>query len=291
MNTSLRATLLASLTTLSACSSWPPPGRGGFAEAGPDIFLPVEADQPLDATHGLRFDFLLARLHLKDLVVNGARNCFPASVEINTRRENRIARELAGGLLHDAQNDIILQRQALARLQYQLDDVRDSGACTATAAQGRLEPLASDSTSSAQHETGNRLPDVQDQAHARIRDLLNSDNQFAFASPDVNPKYARRLVEAATLLRDLADYRLHITGHTDELGQPTTNHTLAEARARNVMQILVQQGIPPHRLSIEVAGSSQPLFAGQQSHYRLVNRRVNVELSVTSIAASAVESR
>jgi outer membrane protein OmpA-like peptidoglycan-associated protein len=291
VNHCLRSALLASLLTLSACTSWPPPGRGGFAEVGPDTFLPVEADHPLDATHGLRFDFLLARLHLKDLVVNGARNCFPASVEINTRRENRIARQLAGGLLRDAQNDIIEQRQALALLQRQLDDLRDSGACKPSVGQGAVDRLASDGAPSAQRDSSDDLPVLHEQALERIRDLLNSDNQFAFASSEVNPKYAGRLVEAAALMRELGDYHLEITGHTDELGSAATNHSLAEARARSVQQVLLQQGVPPYRLSMRVAGASQPLFAGQQSHYRLVNRRVSIQLNHSSVAAQAVETR
>ncbi|MGR5543248.1 OmpA family protein, partial [Vibrio campbellii] len=80
-------------------------------------FSPVLPDEPLGPEHGLRFDFHLTQLHLDSLIQQGAEWCFPASVVQAKTKENRIARELEGGLLIDAANDIVIQRKNLGLLE------------------------------------------------------------------------------------------------------------------------------------------------------------------------------
>ncbi|MEF1191615.1 OmpA family protein [Vibrio parahaemolyticus] len=89
------------------CSSfdYPDHGQGGLAESYQDIsienyqFSPVMPDEPLGPEHGLRFDWQLTKLHLDALIQEGARWCFPAAVVQALEKQNRIARELEGGLL------------------------------------------------------------------------------------------------------------------------------------------------------------------------------------------------
>ncbi|MCP3870952.1 MAG: OmpA family protein [Gammaproteobacteria bacterium] len=248
--------LLGSLG-LSGCVSWPSKGQGGMAEHNPVILSPAMPDQPLGPEHGLRFDLDLVQRHLDVLVLEGAELCFPATVVQARQRQNRIARELQGGLDFDAANDLIVQRKLLARLERQLDYVRQQQVCIlpVTAAQERPGDMGK-----------------------RIHDLLNSDNQFAFNSPELNPKYVGRLAEAAQLLLVHPGYQLKVTGHADARGTESHNRDLSMARARKVGRYLQIFGLEPERIKIDAVGSDSPLFDGKEPQVRLTNRRVSIEL-------------
>ncbi|MFZ5838541.1 MAG: OmpA family protein, partial [Pseudomonadota bacterium] len=118
MNFSFKHIALAvSMTAVVGCSSYPEEGRGGLGENYiQSNFTPVMPDEPLGPEHGLRFDWQLTKLQLDSLIREGARWCFPAAVVQALEKQNRIARELEGGLLLDAANDIVIQRKRLNEL-------------------------------------------------------------------------------------------------------------------------------------------------------------------------------
>ncbi|WP_281557256.1 OmpA family protein [Thalassomonas sp. RHCl1] len=251
------------LMLLSACSTSPPQGRGGFAEHTLTSNYPVEADQPLTSAHGLRFDFSLLSQQLDILVLEGAELCFPATVVQAKTRQNRIAREIAGGLVYDAANDIIIQRRLIARLEHQLEYVNEHDIC----ALPQTLPLNSPG------ELGEK-----------IQTLLNHDNQFATDSFALNPKYMAQLAEAAILLKQAPAYHLLITGHADDRGNPNDNQTLSNNRAKQVARYLHIFGIDKKRIRVSAVGENDPLFVGKEAQIRLVNRRVSIELIENSPA-------
>ncbi|WP_434360860.1 OmpA family protein [Parasalinivibrio latis] len=247
---------------LNGCTMWPKKGQGGMAEHYPADAVPVMPDQPLGPEHGLRFEWELSSRHLDVLVLEGAKLCFPATVVQARKNQNRIARELHSGLNFDAANDLIVQRNLLSRLERQLDYVKSRNAC--------IVNLPSDS-----HNPG--------ELAAKLFQLLNSDNQFAFNSPEINPKYMGHLAEAAHLLRELPGYALHITGHADAIGGEKHNKNLALKRAEQVKRYLLIFGLENARITLASVGSEDPLFEGNQPEVRLTNRRVSVELVETSL--------
>ncbi|NLS12911.1 OmpA family protein [Vibrio sp. SM6] len=251
------AYLLAGALLLSGCTYYPEEGQGGMAEHYYSTLSPVLPDQPLTPQQGMRFEWELLARQLDILVLEGAKLCFPASVYQARQLQDRIVRELYGGLEFDAANDIIIQRAALERLENQLDAVKGSGACLPNSANGDISAS---------------------ELAATIYELLNIDNQFAFNSPAVNPKYMGHLAEAAHLLRDLPQYRLHITGHADSIGTHAANQTLSLERAKQVRRYLLIFGVPATRISIAAVGATDPLFEGNEPQVRLVNRRVSIEL-------------
>ena len=249
----------------SGCSTWPSHGAGGFAEHHLDTYIPVESNHALRAGHGLRFDFELLRRQLDILVMEGASYCFPASVVKSREMEQRIARELQGGLFHDAANDLLIQRAALARLERQLDAVH--GVCQppidiAKAAQGDHRQ--------AEHN--------RDALSLTLHKLLNSDNQFAVDSYQLNPKYVIRLAEAAAMLREHKQFSLRVIGHADFHGEADYNVDLSLQRAQQVARYLHVMGVEAERIHSEALGESSPLFDGTEAHVRLVNRRVTIEI-------------
>lgn len=248
--------LIGSLS-LSGCYTLPLKALGGLAEHNQAKLSPVMPDEELGPEHGLRFDLHLAQRHLDVLVIEGAELCFPATVVQAKQREQRILRELQGGLDFDAANDLIVQRKLLARLERQLDYVKQHKVCVLPVAEDQQRP----------GEIGKR-----------IHELLNSDNQFAFDSSELNPKYIGRLAEAAQLLKSEADYHLRITGHTDAIGEEEHNRELSLSRARQVARYLQIFGLSDSRLSVDAVGFEQPLFIGEEAEVRLTNRRVSIEL-------------
>ena len=241
---------------LSGCVYWPPEGYGGMAEFDPGTLIPVEADQPLEPKHGMRFDLELLDQQLNLLVLDGAELCFPATVVQAEKRQHRILRELAGGLYYDAANDLLIQRQLLNRLERQLDYIKGNDLCVVPMNEGSDPPGA---------------------LGRQITDLLNRDNQFASGSPALNPKYIAHLAEAAALLRENHGFRLRIIGHADS-SETIEEESIALQRAEQVGRYLQVMGLSPKRIQIDTVDASDPLFHDHTAEGQLDNRRVTIEL-------------
>ncbi|CAK1803316.1 OmpA family protein [Vibrio crassostreae] len=246
------------------CTSYPEQGTGGLAESYDSInyqnsdFSPVMPDEPLGPEHGLRFDWQLAKLHLDALIQEGARWCFPAAVVQAIEKQNRIARELQGGLLLDAANDLVIQRKRLNELEFQLDYVTS---------QARCEPPQNE------NQFRMRLSVIE-----QLYDLLNVDNQFAQDSTEVNPKYMGKLAEASYILKENKSLDLIVTGHADATGSEEYNDKLALGRAKQVERYLTIFGLSPQRIKAVSVGETVPLFEGETAGTLLTNRRVSIEI-------------
>ncbi|WP_299137562.1 OmpA family protein [uncultured Vibrio sp.] len=246
------------------CTSYPEQGTGGLAESYDSInyqnsdFSPVMPDEPLGPEHGLRFDWQLAKLHLDALIQEGARWCFPAAVVQAIEKQNRIARELQGGLLLDAANDLVIQRKRLNELEVQLDYVTS---------QARCEPPKNE------NQFRMQLSVIE-----QLYDLLNVDNQFAQDSTEVNPKYMGKLAEASYILKENKSLDLIVTGHADATGSEEYNDKLALGRAKQVERYLTIFGLSPQRIKAVSVGETVPLFEGETAGTLLTNRRVSIEI-------------
>lgn len=246
------------------CTSYPEQGTGGLAESFDSLnyqnsdFSPVMPDEPLGPEHGLRFDWQLAKLHLDALIQEGARWCFPAAVVQAIQKQNRIARELQGGLLLDAANDLVIQRKRLNELEVQLDYVTS---------QARCEPPKNE------NQFRMQLSVIQ-----QLYELLNVDNQFATDSIEVNPKYMGKLAEASSILKENKSLDLIVTGHADATGSEEYNDKLALGRAKQVERYLTIFGLSPQRIKAVSVGETVPLFEGESDGTLLTNRRVSIEI-------------
>lgn len=278
---------------LSACSLYPDHGEGGFAEHAIELIDPVSYGQPLGPEHGLMFEFELLRRQLDILVLEGAKMCFPATVVKAKQNQNRIARQIDGGLEYDASNDMLIQREILLRLERQLDYVTKANICephplTRHYADNRYEFLEhlhhgemvhqhpSPALAQAAAKQGKQTADKM--ALSDIMDLLNADNQFAFDSEEINPKYLGRLAKASHALQHWPEVDIVIHGHADEMGSSASNLKLSQARAEMVQRYLLIFGIDAERISILAKGESEPYVPGTEPHIRLINRRVYIEL-------------
>lgn len=275
--------ILCGLLVLTGCTSFPPNGQGGMAE----YYLDYRPEHPLGPAQGLHFELDLSRRYLDTLVLEGAKRCFPASVSLAKTREVRMVRALQGGLEDDLNNDLIIQRQQLAKLERRLDYVLANGSCStpylATQASTERDALASREPSI---EKPTISEQISEQTVARITALLNSDNQFAVDSMQLNPKYVAHLAEATVMLRDFPPYLLTITGHSDASGSTAHNDALSLARAQQVQSYLKLFGLPSMLTTTLAKGSASPMFSGDDASVKLVNRRVNIELTSADLSGA-----
>lgn len=247
--------------SLVGCSTKAPLGHGGFAEHN----LNDNANHPVGFDSTLYFDLKLSRLHLKALIADGANICFPATVYKAKIRQQRISRELQGNLEDDASNDLIIQRDQLARLERRLDYVHLQGTCLPD---GQIEIDNLSNTDSM----------LSTKRLQELTLLLNNNNQFVTNSSALNPRYIGHLAEVSEVLRDHTQIQFQITGHADNTGNKQHNLELSLQRARQVERYLQIFGINPNNIEVSGQGQKSPLFSGNEDQILLVNRRVSITL-------------
>lgn len=100
---------------------------------------------------------------------------------------------------------------------------------------------------------------------------------FDFASDKLRPESRPVLEEIAAALRNNPTWKLHVNGHTDNIGGDAYNLDLSNRRAAAVKQALVTQYlIDPARLDPQGFGASQPKESNDTMAGRARNRRVEL---------------
>jgi len=72
----------------------------------------------------------------------------------------------------------------------------------------------------------------------------------------------------------LSNYTIHLTGHTDHIGDKKNNEILSQERCRSVKDLLLEQNIENNKITIETFTSERPSFDNKIEH----NRRVEILL-------------
>ncbi len=100
---------------------------------------------------------------------------------------------------------------------------------------------------------------------------------FEFAHADVRAESFPLLQALAAFIVAHPEYGVvQIHGHTDEIGGDEWNQKLSEARAGSVRKLLVEYGVPAHRLVAKGFGKKRPRNLGKDDLARQENRRVEV---------------
>lgn len=81
-----------------------------------------------------------------------------------------------------------------------------------------------------------------------------------------------------SILQDNLPMKIEISGHTDKTGSEPLNFKLSEARAKAVVDYLVQKGIDRGRLDYKGFGSLQPIADNATAEGRSKNRRVEFKI-------------
>lgn len=104
--------------------------------------------------------------------------------------------------------------------------------------------------------------------------------QFETASATLTHEAKQALEESVAYLKNVfADAStLSIEGHTDNVGDPTTNLRLSQARADAIKAFLVENGLPAEQIQTKGYGDKEPIADNQTAAGRAQNRRVELSL-------------
>lgn len=101
---------------------------------------------------------------------------------------------------------------------------------------------------------------------------------FDFDKSTIRPDAAQILEEAARILREEADVRVSVDGHTDARGTDAYNEKLSVRRADAVVERLARLGIAGGRLEPHGFGESRPVASNDTEEGRAQNRRVELNV-------------
>ena len=100
---------------------------------------------------------------------------------------------------------------------------------------------------------------------------------FDSGKSDLKPESEAAIKEIATLLKSDTALKLHVVGHTDNVGALTDNMKLSQSRANAVVQTLVtKQGVAATRLTGNGVGPLAPVASNDSDAGRAKNRRVEL---------------
>ena len=98
---------------------------------------------------------------------------------------------------------------------------------------------------------------------------------------DVDKAYLRQgtekaIIEIVKLMKNNADLRIEIQGHTDNTGPAQHNMELSRRRAETVKKFLLIYGINRSRVTAKGYGSEKPVDTNDSAEGRALNRRVEL---------------
>lgn len=145
--------------------------------------------------------------------------------------------------------------------------------------EGTVQQLADGAKITQAFET---IPGVKSVANTIRLDPLTIKSRIYFepGSTRLNPNYTQTLQQIKTFLTQYPQKSLKIIGHSDSVGSPTVNQSLALKRAIAVQNELIQQGVDPKRL--QVLGSTKPPKDVEYNQPLLLSRCVVFELIPSS---------
>lgn len=101
---------------------------------------------------------------------------------------------------------------------------------------------------------------------------------FEFDKAELLPESQSELQKLADLLFDYPHLEIEISGHTDNIGSDTYNQELSEARAKAVVDFLLEKEVENARLSFAGYGSNNPIDTNDTDRGRQNNRRVEFKV-------------
>jgi outer membrane protein OmpA-like peptidoglycan-associated protein len=112
-----------------------------------------------------------------------------------------------------------------------------------------------------------------------VGDILELRNIFFdFDKAELLPESKDELDMLVNLLYDFPHMEVEISGHTDNVGGESYNQRLSEARAKAVVEYLVENKTSSSRLSYKGYGFSKPIASNETEEGRQKNRRVEFKV-------------
>ena len=104
--------------------------------------------------------------------------------------------------------------------------------------------------------------------------------QFEIARATIKQESYAILEEIVGIMNQYPDYKLKISGHTDDIGDENSNLRLSTDRAKACHDYFLLRRIDPKRLIYSGYGEGRPMADNTTPAGREVNRRVEFELTL-----------
>jgi len=116
----------------------------------------------------------------------------------------------------------------------------------------------------------------------RLVFVLGERITFHVGKAKLLESYKTIFTRIANFISSNPGYQVVVSGHTDNTPINTekypSNLELSSARAINVAKFLIENGVSPHRVSIQGFSEYRPLFENTSQKNRQANRRVEIAL-------------
>ncbi len=109
-------------------------------------------------------------------------------------------------------------------------------------------------------------------------DFVSFNLYYAPRVNEITPKSMLILEKAVGFLKEHPEYKVRISGHTDNVGDDNYNLKLSQERASDVLKLFNRKGINFKRLKAVGKGESDPVASNDTDDGRAQNRRIEVEL-------------
>ncbi|MCE9598062.1 MAG: OmpA family protein [Spirochaetia bacterium] len=110
--------------------------------------------------------------------------------------------------------------------------------------------------------------------------VLSSDVLFSPGSADLSPQGRDAILEVARVFATMPDRKFQIEGHTDNAPIRTfkfpSNWQLASERAISVLDVMVQAGVTPDKVSAASYAETHPVKPNTTIEGRSANRRIEI---------------
>jgi outer membrane protein OmpA-like peptidoglycan-associated protein len=122
-------------------------------------------------------------------------------------------------------------------------------------------------------------PPPMKEKEKKILEKAFSSLEFATAKDIIKPKSFPSLNDLAKIMKDhKGDWKLKLSGHTDNQGDADKNMVLSEKRSKAVKAYLAKKGVPADNIIVEWFGSTVPIGDNSTPEGRQKNRRVEMKV-------------
>ncbi|HTE39589.1 MAG TPA: OmpA family protein [Steroidobacteraceae bacterium] len=160
----------------------------------------------------------------------------------------------------------------------------EAGAARADAENSRLQ---ADAAKLEADELQRQIAALNAKATERGLVVTLGDVLFSTGQADLKGGSQNNLAKLATFLNKYPDSNVQIEGHTDSMGSDDLNQGLSQRRAESVKSYLMGQGVGGARMSALGKGEGAPVSSNDTATGRQQNRRVEVIIANTAVAAIA----
>lgn len=111
-----------------------------------------------------------------------------------------------------------------------------------------------------------------------LRLIMPGNITFETGKSQIRGNFYDVLDSVALVLKEFKDTAILVAGHTDSVGNDSSNQALSERRAYSVKNYLASSGIPSGRVQAVGFGERHPVANNSTPQGREQNRRVELEL-------------